>query len=159
MACGNLAGIDRLILSTNYVERLNLFVGWPLTEAVHPEKLARAGFAYTGVGDAVKCLQCGVQHRNWHPGDNPPDMHHPCCPFLQPDDVAVEVAVVPSGLHLFLSFGDLLQQCEYRDDQTVHVVPQVPQGTLSSSRSSPKEGKAGCNPFKHNGGKPIAMLS
>ena len=55
MACGNLAGIDHLILSTNYVERLNSFVGWLLTEA---EKLARAGYVYTGVGDVVKCSQC-----------------------------------------------------------------------------------------------------
>ena len=147
MACRNLAEID----STSYVERLDSFVGWPLTaEAVHPEKLARAGFVYTGVGDLVKCSQCDVQHRNWHPGDNPLDMHHPCCSFLQPDDVAV----VPSGLQLFLSIGDSLQQCEYR----LIVVPQVPQATLSSSRSSPKEGKAGCSPFKYNGGKLLSYV-
>ena len=133
------------------VERLNFdsFVEWPLTEAVHPERLADAGFVYTGVGDLVKCFQCGVQHHNWpHPGDNPLDMHHPCCPFLQPDDVAV----VPSGLQFFSSqfaIGDSLQQCEYRDDQAVHVVPQVPQATLNSSRSNPrKEGKADCSPFE-----------
>ena len=89
----------------------------------------------------VKC-----DHRNWHPGDNPLDMHHPCCPFLQPDDVAV----VPSAdLQLSLSFGDSLQQCPQHYRLT--VVPQVPQTTLSSSSSSPKEGKAGCSPFKHNG--------
>ena len=97
----------------------------------------------TGVGELAKCSQCGVQHRNWHPGDNPlDDMHHPCCPFLQPDDVAV----VPSDLQLLVSFGDSLQQCDCRDDQT--VVPQVLQATLSSSS---KESK-GYSPFKHNEG-------
>ena len=104
MACGNLAGIDRLILSTNYVERLNSFVGWPLTKAVHPEKLAHAGYVYTGVGDLVKCFQCGVQHRNWHPGDNPLDMHHPCCPFLQPDDVAVVSTIRPTTIFVNRGF-------------------------------------------------------
>ena len=78
-------------------------------------------------------------------------MHHPCCPFLQPYDVAV----VPSGLQFFLlefAIGDSLQQCEYRDDQAVHVVPQVPPSYTRSSRSSHKESKVDCSPFKNNGG-------
>ena len=46
-------------------ERLESFIGWPLNESVHPEKLARVGFVYTGEGSLVQYFQCGVRYRNW----------------------------------------------------------------------------------------------
>ena len=67
-------------------ERIKSFVGWPLTEAVHPEQLARVGFVYTGEGALVQCFQCGVKYRHWYKGDVPLNVHQKCnprCPFLQ----------------------------------------------------------------------------
>ena len=48
-------------------DRLNSFERhhWPFCAEIHPTHMARAGFFYTGVGDAVKCPWCGIVINNW----------------------------------------------------------------------------------------------
>lgn len=87
--CGG-GNLDRTFLPitpANYHckrKRIRSFDGW--SSAVHPVKLACAGFVYTGKGTLVQCFQCGVKYRCWNQGDNPYDIHYKCnprCPFLQ----------------------------------------------------------------------------
>lgn len=55
------------------MHRLETFLDiWPLSHVVAPEKLAAAGFFYTGQADVVKCFACGGTlcdsrwfHRPW----------------------------------------------------------------------------------------------
>ena len=72
------------------IDRLDSFAGhpWsqrPLSEAVTPESLARAGFFYAGDADRVQCHYCGEQLNAWQPLDNPWVRHvctRPTCPWL-----------------------------------------------------------------------------
>nr|UZS93136.1 X-linked inhibitor of apoptosis [Strongylocentrotus intermedius] len=53
----------------NELNRLETFKDWPESCPVPPSRLARAGFYYTGVRDAVKCFSCGGQIEGWEYGD------------------------------------------------------------------------------------------
>ena len=69
------------------LNRINSFVGWPLSETHKPERLASVGFVYTGEGTLVQCCHCdcGIKYRAWSKGDNPLSVHQKCnprCPFL-----------------------------------------------------------------------------
>lgn len=50
--------------------RLETFRNWPYS-LINPEKLAAAGFYYTGEGDKVKCFECQIEICEWQPDDNP----------------------------------------------------------------------------------------
>lgn len=50
--------------------RLNSFKGWPCPW-MKPERLAAAGFYYTGKEDNVKCFECDVEISKWETDDNP----------------------------------------------------------------------------------------
>ncbi|XP_072752730.1 baculoviral IAP repeat-containing protein 8-like [Anoplolepis gracilipes] len=50
--------------------RLESFKNWPCAW-MKPEKLAAAGFYYTGEGDKVKCFECHVEICQWQPEDSP----------------------------------------------------------------------------------------
>ena len=50
--------------------RLQSFENWPVTY-IEPEKLAAAGFYYTGESDKVKCFECQVEICKWVEGDIP----------------------------------------------------------------------------------------
>ena len=57
--------------------------GW--RGAVEPQKLAAAGFYYTGVHDHVVCCACNASLKSWLPRDNPMAEHfraNPNCSFL-----------------------------------------------------------------------------
>lgn len=43
----------------NYKMRLESFHHWPTKSKKSPEKLSKAGFFYTGVGQQVTCFSCG----------------------------------------------------------------------------------------------------
>lgn len=55
--------------------RLNSFFGSPLAHMVPAERLARAGFYFTGYGDRVCCFSCQKTVENWYMGDTPVDRH------------------------------------------------------------------------------------
>ncbi|KAK9298200.1 hypothetical protein QLX08_008365 [Tetragonisca angustula] len=50
--------------------RLQSFENWPVSY-IEPEKLAAAGFYYTGDGDKVRCFECQVEIGQWVEGDIP----------------------------------------------------------------------------------------
>ncbi|NXK55194.1 BIR7B protein, partial [Chauna torquata] len=65
--------------------RLSTFQNWPRYTEMRPEQLARAGFFYTGQGDAVRCFYCDGGMSNWVFGDDPWREHakwYPRCEFL-----------------------------------------------------------------------------
>ncbi|AWP12392.1 putative E3 ubiquitin-protein ligase XIAP [Scophthalmus maximus] len=65
--------------------RLDSFHGSSLALQVPADKLARAGFFFTGHADRVCCFSCGKTVENWHSGDKPVERHKevsPLCRFL-----------------------------------------------------------------------------
>jgi len=69
------------------LDRLKTFqiLHWPFSAQAHPIDLAKAGFYYTGIIDAVKCPWCGVIVMEWKIYDNPLVEHQrygPRCPFV-----------------------------------------------------------------------------
>lgn len=66
--------------------RLNSFQAFPHSEQVPAERLARAGFYFTGESDRVRCFSCLHTIENWHQGDSPVERHQsvsPACMFLK----------------------------------------------------------------------------
>uniref|UniRef100_A0A3Q0RGD6 RING-type E3 ubiquitin transferase n=1 Tax=Amphilophus citrinellus TaxID=61819 RepID=A0A3Q0RGD6_AMPCI len=65
--------------------RLDSFRGSSLAEQVPADRLAQAGFFYTGHSDRVRCFSCNTTVENWCRGDKPVDRHKevsPSCTFL-----------------------------------------------------------------------------
>lgn len=65
--------------------RLDSFRGSRLAEQVPAEKLARAGFFFTGPADRVQCFSCKKTVENWCREDTPVERHKavsPTCTFL-----------------------------------------------------------------------------
>lgn len=69
------------------LERLKSFKGlWPSSAPISAERLAKAGFYYTGTGDTVKCFFCEAEIHNWQYGDSAAGKHRrlvPNCQFIQ----------------------------------------------------------------------------
>ncbi|XP_012227195.1 death-associated inhibitor of apoptosis 1-like [Linepithema humile] len=64
--------------------RLESFKNWPITY-IKPEKLAAAGFYFTGQDDKVKCFDCRLELYKWKEGDDPMMNHRsfsPTCRFI-----------------------------------------------------------------------------
>ncbi|XP_066505350.1 E3 ubiquitin-protein ligase XIAP [Hoplias malabaricus] len=65
--------------------RLNSFQAFPHAQKLSAERLARAGFFYTGESDRVCCFSCQKVLENWHQEDIPVERHRevsPSCKFL-----------------------------------------------------------------------------
>lgn len=65
--------------------RLESFRGSSLAQQVSAERLARAGFYFTGHADRVRCFSCRQTVENWSRGDTPVERHKevsPSCMFL-----------------------------------------------------------------------------
>lgn len=65
--------------------RLDSFRGSSLAELVPGERLARAGFYFTGLADRVQCFSCKKTVENWCREDTPVERHKeasPTCTFL-----------------------------------------------------------------------------
>ncbi|XP_017275162.1 E3 ubiquitin-protein ligase XIAP [Kryptolebias marmoratus] len=66
--------------------RLSSFHGSNLARQVPADRLARAGFYFTGNGDRVCCFSCQKTVDNWCSGDTPVERHKevsPTCTFLK----------------------------------------------------------------------------
>ena len=67
--------------------RLKTFDNWPKYLSPSRSDLARAGFIYSGKGDKVQCVFCGVILKDWAPGDIPMEEHSRWaegkCPFVK----------------------------------------------------------------------------
>jgi hypothetical protein len=71
--------------------------GW--RGAVDPQKLAAAGFYYTGIHDHVKCFACDVSLKAWQPGDDPIREHiknEPNCPHIHRFSNKFSLTYLPS---------------------------------------------------------------
>lgn len=55
--------------------RLESFRNSSLQQQVSAERLARAGFYFTGAADRVCCFSCNKTVENWHTGDKPEERH------------------------------------------------------------------------------------
>ncbi|XP_056143558.1 E3 ubiquitin-protein ligase XIAP [Lampris incognitus] len=65
--------------------RLDSFRGSSLAQQLSAERLARAGFYFTGQADRVRCFSCRKTVENWCRGDTPVERHKevsPSCKFL-----------------------------------------------------------------------------
>ncbi|MGH0172611.1 UNVERIFIED_CONTAM: hypothetical protein FKN15_063863 [Acipenser sinensis] len=65
--------------------RLQSFHNFPTDNLVSPQRLARAGFFFTGNSDRVRCFSCNHTVENWSSGDAPVERHQqvsPCCTYL-----------------------------------------------------------------------------
>ncbi|XP_015206749.1 E3 ubiquitin-protein ligase XIAP [Lepisosteus oculatus] len=65
--------------------RLRSFSNFPCIDVVSPQRLARAGFYFTGEADKVQCFSCNQTVENWRRGDAPVQRHHrvsPNCKYL-----------------------------------------------------------------------------
>ncbi|KAL4648873.1 E3 ubiquitin-protein ligase XIAP-like [Arapaima gigas] len=65
--------------------RLESFHRFPSTAQVSAERMARAGFYFTGETDRVRCFSCQQTVEGWQSGDAPVDRHRqvsPACKFL-----------------------------------------------------------------------------
>lgn len=65
--------------------RLSSFQAFPQIQKVPAERLARAGFYFTGESDRVRCFSCQSIVENWCQGDTPVERHRevsPHCTFL-----------------------------------------------------------------------------
>ncbi|XP_022179047.1 death-associated inhibitor of apoptosis 2-like [Myzus persicae] len=65
-----------------YENRLKTFKKWP-SKCITPEKLARAGFYYTGMQDKVRCLYCPNEFEYWGKDDDPYTEHKLASPQCQ----------------------------------------------------------------------------
>uniref|UniRef100_A0A8C4S0V3 Baculoviral IAP repeat-containing protein 1-like n=1 Tax=Erpetoichthys calabaricus TaxID=27687 RepID=A0A8C4S0V3_ERPCA len=64
--------------------RLDSLKVWPGLGKGSPTVLAKCGFFYSGKGEAVKCIQCGVMITDWEPESTSEDLrrrHSESCPF------------------------------------------------------------------------------
>ena len=55
--------------------RVNSFRDREVAQQVSAEKLARAGFYFTGPADRVQCFSCRKTVENWCRGDQPVERH------------------------------------------------------------------------------------
>lgn len=76
-------GEDKLISSAF---RLNSYAGASRRFTLNTERLAGAGFFYSGVGDVVVCCICGLDLGSWNSRDSPEKDHrrwNPYCPLVR----------------------------------------------------------------------------
>ena len=65
--------------------RLRTFASWPSNAAISAERLAKAGFYYSGRALKVQCFICGVAISEWNYGDQAMSRHREAysnCPFV-----------------------------------------------------------------------------
>lgn len=70
---------------SSYGERLGSFRFWDTSRTQTKERLAEAGFFYTGTRDQTLCFYCGVGLCDWQPYEDPWEMHcfwMPNCHYL-----------------------------------------------------------------------------
>ncbi|KAK2903903.1 hypothetical protein Q8A73_010560 [Channa argus] len=115
--------------------RLDSFRGCSLCLQVSAEKLARAGFYFTGHADRVRCFSCQETVENWCIGDTPVERHKevsPSCRFLS----CVHRSGFNQGSDTTLSNGNIYSEeaedMEYRlrtgevvDESTYPIVPHM----------------------------------
>jgi baculoviral IAP repeat-containing protein 2/3 len=78
--------------------RLRTFEGWPANAAVEPQRIAKAGFFYTGSDLEVQCFCCGGKISEWNYGDQVMALHRaldPQCPFVKNPTQSGNIPIIP----------------------------------------------------------------
>lgn len=81
--------------------RLRTFAEWPTNAAVGADRIAKAGFYYTGTGQTVECFACGVRISEWNFEDQAITLHrsaNPDCPFVIDPDSCNNVPLLRSSM-------------------------------------------------------------
>ncbi|XP_030001254.1 E3 ubiquitin-protein ligase XIAP [Sphaeramia orbicularis] len=113
--------------------RLDSFRGSSLAQQVPAERLARAGFYFTGDADRVRCFSCKKTVENWCRGDTPVERHKevsPLCTFLS---CTHRTSFIPSSDSTFMNGyneeeEDLrfrLSTGEVEDESTYPMAPHM----------------------------------
>lgn len=116
--------------------RLASYKGWP-KEYMKPEKLAEAGFYYTGVTDKVKCFECQIEICEWQEGDNPMIDHQrwsgkcrfvrnvPCGNVPIGTDPSTIPADVPKGIDVCGPYGSIYMPYSGPDHEDQEIEERV----------------------------------
>ncbi len=109
--------------------RLKSFSLWPSSAQSSPEKLAAAGFFYTGDDDTCQCFFCGLKLRNWRHTNDPWEIHRRYGPYcvlirgarcenvpLKKDGGACEKSVPNKNRHRRGTCGDEMRDATKRFD-------------------------------------------
>ncbi|XP_046835439.1 baculoviral IAP repeat-containing protein 7-like isoform X2 [Vespa crabro] len=80
--------------------RLRTFVDWPTHAAVSADRIAKAGFYYSGIGLEVQCFLCGTKISEWNYGDQAVTRHRqaaPDCPFVLNPSNTCNIPLLPAS--------------------------------------------------------------
>ncbi|XP_058810806.1 baculoviral IAP repeat-containing protein 7-like isoform X2 [Phymastichus coffea] len=80
--------------------RLQTFQEWPSNTPVSPERLAKAGFYYTGQAQVVQCFICATTLTEWNYGDQAMARHrlaNPECPFVLDPAATCNIPIINSN--------------------------------------------------------------
>ncbi|CAH1183237.1 unnamed protein product [Phaedon cochleariae] len=80
--------------------RLQTFNDWPNDTAVTPQRIAKAGFFFTGQDLEVECFACHARISEWNYGDQVMTRHralNPECPFVINPASSGNVPITPSA--------------------------------------------------------------
>ncbi|CAG5992431.1 unnamed protein product [Menidia menidia] len=125
---------DNLADFTRMNSRLDSFRGSILAQQVSAERLARAGFYFTGQADRVRCFSCQKTVENWCREDTPVERHmevSPNCKFLS---CTHHSGYNPSPLTNGAIYNEEAEDMEYRL-RTGSIVDETPYPRFPHMRS------------------------
>jgi baculoviral IAP repeat-containing protein 7/8 len=139
------------------VARRDHFENWPISY-IAPEKLAAAGFYYTGEGDKMTCFECQAEICNSVEGDIPMVDHQRwsgTCRFIRkincgnvPIEVDPDTVIPPSGRDECSPYGLIYRSTSGPDNHNFSIELQAPsnQAVEPSCLSLAGTGKKGVHP-------------
>lgn len=114
--------------------RLRTFSNWPGNAAVDYNRIARAGFYYTGRSTEVQCFLCGGRISEWNYGDQAMVRHRqidPNCPFVVNPSATCNVPLVSSNNSTPVSSSSTTSPSR----QQTNVPSQLPAPSVSTINS------------------------
>ncbi|KAL3882674.1 hypothetical protein ACJMK2_028991 [Sinanodonta woodiana] len=89
---------------------------------VHPIRLSKSGFYYTGQGDETVCFACGLRNKNWKAGESPSEIHtrlSPNCKFANGNE---DGNIPISNKNTYLN-GSCIDRYQISDPNIVQIPP------------------------------------
>ncbi|XP_046435566.1 baculoviral IAP repeat-containing protein 7-like isoform X2 [Neodiprion fabricii] len=108
--------------------RLRTFSDWPSNAAVDCNRIARAGFYYTGRSLEVQCFLCGGKITEWNYGDQVMARHRqldPNCPFVLNPSSTCNVPLVSSPNPLSSSSSSSSSSVSRQQPNNRNPIPAV----------------------------------